>query len=146
MYTNPPTQESTLEGPNLLVGSRRSDWKLVQSQASNISPSLIPPAMYNATMQWNSMSCLGEYLRFHLLQCNRCTKTKKYGPNERTDQSSRKNTSKWWRASQPIRCRVQNTGNEDDHRNGYKIAISIFVWSQNRRKNEGYAKWKKQNI
>ena len=27
---------------------------------------------------------------------NRCTKTKKYGPNERTDQSSRKNTTKQW--------------------------------------------------
>ena len=32
---------------------------------------------------------------------------------------------------QPIRCRVQNTGNQDAHRNGW-------VWSQNRGENEGY--------
>ena len=36
----------------------------------------------------------GEYLRLLPLQCNRCAKTKKYGPNERTDQNSRKRT-KW---------------------------------------------------
>ena len=32
----------------------------------------------------------GEYPRLHPLQHNRCSKSKKYGPNERTDQSSRK--------------------------------------------------------
>ena len=32
---------------------------------------------------------------------------KKYGPNERTDQSSRKNTTKRQRDSQPIGCTVQ---------------------------------------
>ena len=31
----------------------------------------------------------GKYLRLHPLLHNRCAKTKKYGPNERTDQSSR---------------------------------------------------------
>ena len=36
----------------------------------------------------------GVYLRLHSLLCNRCTKTKKNGPNERTDQSSSKNTTK----------------------------------------------------
>ena len=43
--------------------------------------------------------------------------TKKYGPNERTDQNSRKRT-KQQGYSQPIRCRVQNTGNQNNHRNG----------------------------
>ena len=56
--------------------------------------------------------------------CNRCAETKKkYGPNERIDQNSRKNTTKWWRNSQPIRDRVQNPGNQDAHRNGW-------VWLQ----------------
>ena len=27
MYTNPPTQESAPGGPNLIVGSRESDWR-----------------------------------------------------------------------------------------------------------------------
>ena len=36
------------------------------------------------------MPHLGEYLRLCPLQHNRSTKTKKYGPNERTHQSSRK--------------------------------------------------------
>ena len=40
--------------------------------------------------------------------------------------------------SQPIRCTVQNTGNQGAHRTGW-------VWMQNRGKNEGYAKWNKWN-
>ena len=58
---------------------------------------------------------------------------KKNGPNETADQSSRKNTIKQQRNSQPIRCTVQNTGNQDAHRNGW-------VWLQNRGKSEGYEK------
>ena len=30
-----------------------------------------------------------------------------------------KNTTKWWRDSQPIRCTVQNTGNQENHRIDY---------------------------
>ena len=45
--------------------------------------------------------------------------------------------NKWPGDSQPIRCRVLNTGNQDAHRNGW-------VWSQNRGKSEGYAKWNKE--
>ena len=45
-------------------------------------------------------------------------KKKKKGPNERTDQSSRKNTTKPRTDSQPIRCTVQNTGNQEAHRIG----------------------------
>ena len=37
------------------------------------------------------------------------------------------------RASQPMRCRVQNTGNQDVHKNG-------SVWLQNTGKSEGYEK------
>ena len=44
-----------------------------------------------------------------------------------------KNKTKQRRDSQPIRCTVQNTGNQDTHRNG-------GVQSQNRGKNEGYEK------
>ena len=43
---------------------------------------------------------------------------KKKGPNKRTDQSSRNNTTKQQKDSQPIRCTVQNTGNQDSHRVG----------------------------
>ena len=41
--------------------------------------------------------------------------TKKYGPKERIDQNSRKRTRQQG-DRQPIRCRVQNTGNQDAHR------------------------------
>ena len=36
----------------------------------------------------------GEYLRLCPLQCNSYTEPKKYGPNERTDQNSRKTTKR----------------------------------------------------
>ena len=38
MYTNPLTWESAPEGPNLLVGSGRSDWKLVRAQQVALFP------------------------------------------------------------------------------------------------------------
>ena len=41
--------------------------------------------------------------------------TKKYGPNDKTEQTPRK-TTKRNRDSQLIRCRVQNTGDEDAQR------------------------------
>ena len=41
-------------------------------------------------------------------------------------------------ASQPTRCTVQNTGNQDTHRSGW-------VWSQNRRKSKDCEKWNKGN-
>ena len=47
-----------------------------------------------------------------------------------------KNTTKGQRNSQPIRFRVQNTGNQDVHKNDW-------IWSQNRGKNEGYKNWNK---
>ena len=50
-----------------------------------------------------------------------------------------KNTTKQQRDSQPTRCTVQNTGNQDAHRIGW-------IWSQIRWKNEGYAKWNKGKL
>ena len=61
---------------------------------------------------------------------------KKYGPNERADQNSNKR-AKWQGDRQPIWCRVQNTGNQDAHRNGWG-------WSQNRGISKGNAKWNKE--
>ena len=101
MYTNPPTQESAPEGPNLLVGSRGSERKLAKGQASTIVPSLAPPP-HTATQRSNSvLPCPGEYLRICPLEGNRCTKTKKYDPNQRTDQNS-KNRTKQPIDSQPV--------------------------------------------
>ena len=139
MYTNPPTQESAPEGPNLFVGSGGSAWKLAErwaeSWASGIGPSPTLPHIqhHNATTWialpwWVPKAPLPYYVTG--------VETKKYGPNERIDQSSRRNTTMWWRDSQPIRCTVQNTGNQDAHRNGW-------VSSQNRGKSEGYEKWNK---
>ena len=49
------------------------------------------------------------------LNYNRCVETKKYGSNERTVQNSRKRTKRGG-DRQPIRCGVQNTGNQDAHK------------------------------
>ena len=69
-----------------------------------------PSPTYSATIQAHELPHPGEYLKLRpLLQ--------KYGPNERTDESSRENTTKRQRDGQPIRCTVQNTGNQDAHRN-----------------------------
>ena len=57
--------------------------------------------------------------------------TKKSDPNERTDKSS-KNISNQWRDRQSIRCRVQNTGNQDAHRNGYDHKIDEQVKAMKR--------------
>ena len=49
-----------------------------------------PSATDRATTRQRGLPHPGEYLRLHPLPRNRCSETKKYGPNERTDQSSRK--------------------------------------------------------
>ena len=53
--------------------------------------------------------------------------------------ATEKNTTKWQRDSQPMRCTVQNTGNQVADRNDW-------VWSQNRGKSVGYEKWNKENL
>ena len=132
MYTSLPTRESAPEGPNLLVGSGGTDWKQGESQASGIVPSQTPPPHYSTTTQPSGLPWPIEYLRHCPLLHNRCAEKKKYDPNEWTDQNS-KTTTKRLRDSQPIRSRVQNTGNQDAHRN-------VWVWSKNRGRSEGYAK------
>ena len=71
-----------------------------------------PSATDRATTRQRGLPHPGEYLRLHPLPRNRCIETKKNGPNESTDQNSRKRT-KWRGPRQPIRYRVQNTGNQD---------------------------------
>ena len=56
-------------------------------QASGIVPSLTSPQQ---TMQQRGLLYPGKYLRLCSLQHNRYTETEKYGPNERTDQDTRK--------------------------------------------------------
>ena len=53
-YTNPPTQESAPERPNLPVGSQGSDWKPAKSRASSIVPSWTPPPH---TAQHSEVGC-----------------------------------------------------------------------------------------
>ena len=121
-YTSPTTQESVLEGPNLLVGSGGSEWKWGKSSARGIVPTQTTPLTHSTTVQRSGLLCPGKYLRLHPLQHNRCTQSEKCFPNERTNQNSRKRT-KQRGDRQPIRCRVQNTSNQDAHRNDW-------VWSQ----------------
>ena len=61
--------------------------ELVSKQHCSLSD---PSPTDSATTQPRGFPCPGEYLRLCLLQCNRCTETKKHGPNERTDQNSSK--------------------------------------------------------
>ena len=110
-YTKPPTQESAPQEPNLLVGSRGSDWKPGQKLSKCYCSLSDPSPTYSATTQQYGLPHLGKHLRLCPLLHNRHIQTKKYGPNKRTDQSSRKNTTKWWRDTQTITCRVQHTGN-----------------------------------
>ena len=126
---------STKEAPRRaqFAGGKWGEWLKASQETSKWHCSLSPT--YNTTMHWTRLPGPGKYWRFHPLQPNRCAKTKKYVPNEKTGQNSRKRT-KWWRDSQPIRCMVQNTGNQVAHRNGW-------VWSQDRGRSEGYVKWNK---
>ena len=132
MYTNPPTQESTPEAPNCLwVGEEvTKNWQRAE-QAALFPLGPLPHIQHHNAMR---VALPWRNLRFCSLQCTGCAETKKYGPNERRGENSRKIT-KSQRYSQPIRCTVQNTGNQEAHRTGW-------IWSQIRWKNEGYTKWK----
>ena len=61
---------------------------------------------------------------------------KKYDPNKKIDQNSRKR-AKWWGDSQLIWYRVQNTGSQDAHR-------TDWAQSQNEGRNEDYTKWNEE--
>ena len=86
MYTNPPTHESAPEGPNVIVGSRGSDWKPAESGASSIAPSQIPPphtvsqCSHVGYLVKSLVGCPGKYLRLRPLLHNRYAKTKKKWP------------------------------------------------------------------
>ena len=56
-YTNPPTQESAPEGPNLIVDSMGSDWKPAESGASGTVPSRILPP--HTAPQSSNVGCPG---------------------------------------------------------------------------------------
>ena len=49
-----------------------------------------PSPTYSTTTQQGGLPHPDEYPTLHPLQCNQCAETEKYGPNERTDQNSRK--------------------------------------------------------
>ena len=66
-----------------------------------------PSITYSATKQPSGLFCPDEHLRLYPLIYNSCNKTKKYGLNDRTDQSSGKNITKQRRDTQLIRCRVK---------------------------------------
>ena len=101
MYTSHPTQESGPDGPNLLVGSGGSDWKPAVSRASGTVPSwTLSP---QTASQRSNMGCAAQVntlgsAPYYITGMLR-PKKKKKGPNERTDQSSRKNTTKQWIAN-----------------------------------------------
>ena len=60
------------------------------------------------------------------LQRNKYAKPKKYDPNDRTGTNCRQRTKRQG-DSQPIRCRVQNTGSQEAHRNEYRHKIEEEV-------------------
>ena len=96
LCTSPPTQESAPEGPNLLVSSRGSNWKLAESQASSIDTSWAPlPHTAPQPHNQGGLPHPGKYLKLHpsLLNRHAQIKKKKNGPNERTDRRSRKKKS-----------------------------------------------------
>ena len=65
-------------------------WKVGQELSKHCS---LSDPTDSTTMQQGGLPCCGEYLRLHPLQLNKYTETKKYGPNERTEQDFRKELS-----------------------------------------------------
>ena len=75
MYTNPPTQESASEGPNLLLGSCRKTESWLRAQQMALFPLRpLPHIQRHNAVTW--VAPTREYLRLRLLLCNRHTKTK----------------------------------------------------------------------
>ena len=72
------------------MGSEGSDWKLGESQESGIVPHLTSPPQIAQQQQWSGLPHSGKYPKFYTLQCNMCTKTKKYGPNENIEKKLQK--------------------------------------------------------
>ena len=90
MYSSLPTRKSASEGHNLVVGSGANDWKPAEIRARALFPLTPFPNM----QCHNAVTWVGPPWRIPralslTITCNWCTKTKKYGPNEGTDQSSK---------------------------------------------------------
>ena len=78
----------------MLVGSEGSDRKWGKSHASEES-ALFPLRPLRHVQRHNAAMWVAlpwQIPKAHPFPCNRYTKTKKYGPDERTDQHSRKRT------------------------------------------------------
>ena len=92
MYTQPPTWESAAKGTNLLVVAKEVTESLPKAEQMALFP-LRPLAHteYHNPETWVTPSW--QIPKAPLLH-SKHAETKKYGPNERTEQSSRKNTTK----------------------------------------------------
>ena len=129
--THPPRNQHQKGRPNVLVGSGGSDWKPTESTAIGIVPSRTL-----LHIQPCGLPHPGEHLSLPPLLPNRQTETKKKKKTQKKAQIKAPEEIQRRRESQPIRCTVQNTGNQDAHRIGW-------IWSQIRGKKEGYKKWNK---
>ena len=127
-YTNPPTWESAPEGPNLLVGSTGSDWKQVP-RAKQVALFPLGPLPHIQCRNTAKGVTLPRWiLKVLPLTTQQVCRDKEIWPKEITDQNSRKRTKRWGHR-QSIWCRVQNTGNQDAHRNDW-------AWLQNEGRNK----------
>ncbi|KAF6074905.1 hypothetical protein HJG60_009316 [Phyllostomus discolor] len=77
MYTNPLTQESAPEGPNLLVGGRGSDWELAREWNKWHCSLQDPSHTHSVTRQQCELLCPGKHLSLRPLLPNRCMEMKK---------------------------------------------------------------------
>ena len=93
-YTNPPTQESAPTQGQICLWVAGEVTENQQKAEQAVSFPLGPSPTKCATMQPRGWPRPDGYLKLHPLIHNRCTETKKYGPNERTYQNSRKKKSK----------------------------------------------------
>ena len=109
MYTYPPTGN---QHPIYLwvAGEVTENQQRVEQAA--LFP-LGPSSTYSVTMQRCELPRPGKHLRLRAYNVTGVQRQKKKRPKLRTDQSSRKNTTKQQRDSQPIRYTVQNTGYQD---------------------------------
>ena len=94
-----------------VAGEVTENWQ----RADQVELSLSDPCpTYSVTKQPHGLPHPGEHLRLCPLLCNSQaeTKNKKQGPKKNSSKLQKKYT-KQQRDSQPIRCRVQNTGYQD---------------------------------
>ena len=76
----------------------------------------IPSPTDSATKQWTGLPHQGQYLRLPILQHNMHTSQKNMP--QMKEQIKAPKTELNDKESQPIRCRVQNSGNQDAQRIG----------------------------